>query len=302
MLAAGVVPWLSVPALTAPRSETDRTATIRWILQLQVENGGFLPAPLNKNNKAQPSLRATSAAVRALHYLGAEVPRADRHRQFILRCYDAHSGGFTEPGGSPNVTFTSIGIMAAVALQVPQQSYAAAWDYLRQHARSFEEIRIAAAAVEAAGIHNSRLDVRDWIAQATQVADSSLQLDARDGGARELGSAAALVLRLGGHPTKEQRVRWSRFLLDGQRTDGGWGLKGSEHSDLETTYRVLRALVHLNTPPRDVAMLNRFLAAHRSAQGGYAVTRKQPPSMSGTYYAAVILSWLERWQSPTPRP
>lgn len=285
-----------------PKPTVDRRATIRWILQLQAEQGGFLPGPslLAQSKPLQPSLRATSAAVRALHYLGADVPNADRHRQFVLRCYDRTTGGFAEPGGQPDVALTSVGIMASVALRIQPQEYSAAWNYLHNHARTFEEIRIAAAAVEAASEKKPPFDVRPWIDHATKAADVAMQLDARDGGAREVGSAAALVLRLRGTPTQDQRRRWSRFLLDGQRPDGGWGKMSISHSDLETTYRVLRALMHLETPPRDLSALRWFLAAHRSSDGGYSVAAKEPPSMSGTYYATIILHWLDLWDPPSP--
>jgi hypothetical protein len=298
----GIAGWLAVLSLSAQpaqQQQKDREATIRWILQQEVEQGGFLikPPPPNLDVMPQPSLRATSGAVRALLYLGAPIPNIDRHRQFVLRCYDPHSGGFAEPGGQPDVTLTSVGIMAAVALQIPAKDYAKAWEYLQRHAKSFEEIRIAAAAVEAAGLKNCPFDIQPWIAQAREVAEQALQRNPAQGGARDLGSAVALILRLGGNLTEEQSQRYAQFLRDGQRPDGGWGKPGSEHSDLESTYRVLRAFVHLRSKPRDLPALHRFLVAHRSPQGAYTVAPAEPPSMSGTYYAAAILHWLERWEN-----
>jgi prenyltransferase beta subunit len=300
----GIAGWFTLLSLSgqpAQLDQKDREATIRWILQQQVDRGGFLlkPHPPNLDVIPQPSLRATSGAVRALLYLRAPIPNVDRHRQFVLSCYDPQSGGFAEPGGQPDVTLTSVGIMAAVALQIPPQEYARSWEYLQRHAKSFEEVRIAAAAVEAAGVKNCPFDIRPWIAQGHKAAEQALQRNPAQGGARDLGSAVALILRLGGDVTSEQNQRYTQFLRQGQRPDGGWGKSDSEHSDLESTYRVMRAFVHLRSKPRDIPALSRFLAAQRSPQGAYAVAPAEAPSMSGTYYAAAMLHWLERWENPS---
>jgi len=302
----GIAGWFTLLSLSgqpAQLEQKDREATIRWILQQQVDRGGFLLKPHSPNldGMPQPSLRATSGAVRALLYLGAPLPHVDRHRQFVLSCYDPQTGGFAEPGGQPDVTLTSVGIMAAVALQIPPQEYAKGWDYLHRHAKSFEEIRIAAAAVEAAGIKNCPFDIQPWIAQGRAVAEQALQRKPAEGGARELGSAVALILRLGGDVTPEQSQRYTQFLRQGQRADGGWSKPNADHSDLESTYRVLRAFVHLRSKPQDVPALNRFLAAQRSPQGAYAVAPAESPSMSGTYYAAAMIHWLESWENPSKK-
>jgi hypothetical protein len=292
--------WLGLSLSVQPVQDArqDREATIRWILQQEVDQGGFLlrPPPANLDVVPQPSLRATSGAVRALLYLGAPIPHIDRHRQFVLRCYDPRTGGFAEPGGQPDVPLTSVGILAATALQIPPKEYAKAWEYLHRQAKTFEDVRIAAAAVEAAGLKNCPFDLQPWIAQAREVAEEALKRDPADGGARDLGSAVALILRIGGELTEEQSQRYLRVLREGQRADGGWGRSGSKHSDLETTYRVMRAFVHLRGKPHDLPALQRFLAAQRSPQGAYAVAPAEPPSMSGTYYAAAILHWLEQWE------
>ncbi|MCS7021135.1 MAG: hypothetical protein NZU63_04830 [Gemmataceae bacterium] len=286
-----------VPASVSRQAGTDHQQTVQWILQLQVEQGGFLPfpPPAGQKEPLRPSLRATSGAVRALQYLKTPVPQVERHRRFVMSCYDASSGAFAEPGGQPDVIITSIGVLAAVALQIPPKEYASVWNYLQRQAKTFEEIRLAAAAVEALGVKNCPFDLKPWIDQANQVAAEASRSDPVDG-ARDLGSAAALILRLN-HPVPESlRLEWSQYLRQGQRADGGWGKKAAKEADLETTYRVLRALVHLESQPRDLAALERFVAAHRTKQGAYAVSRGEPPSLSGTYYAAAILHWLSRWK------
>lgn len=297
-LSLSVQPTQTTSVQPAQNARYDREATIRWILQQEVEQGGFLlrPPPANLDVAPQPSLRATSGAVRALLYLGAPIPHIDRHQQFILRCYDPHTGSFSEPGGQPDVPLTSVGILAATALQIPPKEYAKAWEYLHRQAKNFEDIRIAAAAVESAGLKNCPFDVRPWIAQAREVVKQALKRDPADGGARDLGSAVALILRLGGNLTEEETQHCIQVLHEGQRADGGWGKPGSKHSDLETTYRVMRAFVHLRSKPRDLPALQRFLAALRSPHGAYAVAPAEPSTMSGTYYAAAILHWMEQWE------
>src|SRR5207302_3886157 len=97
------------------------------------------------------SLRATSSAVRTLKYLGSDLPNADKCKKFVAGCFDKDSGGFADtPGGKADVATTAIGLMAVVELGLPAESYhAAAVRYLSDHAKTFDEIRIAAAGFEA---------------------------------------------------------------------------------------------------------------------------------------------------------
>ena len=93
---------------------------------------------------------------------GQPVPRRERsntleekyrtkteHAAFVLTCFDPKTGGFAEPGGKPDVPTTSIGVMAAAELGIPKEKYAKSMDYLKENAKTFEEVRIGAAAVEA---------------------------------------------------------------------------------------------------------------------------------------------------------
>src|SRR2546429_51853 len=72
--------------------------SIAYVQKLQTEEGGFLAqAAVNK-----PSLRATSAAVRALHYLGGAIKDKEACIKFVASCHDAESGGFSDvPKGKP---------------------------------------------------------------------------------------------------------------------------------------------------------------------------------------------------------
>ena len=69
---------------------------------------------------------------------------------FVMSCHDKASGGFADvPGGKPDVASTAVGLMALVDLKMKTEKYEdEALFYLSDHAKTFEEIRIAVAAVE----------------------------------------------------------------------------------------------------------------------------------------------------------
>ena len=43
----------------------------------------------------------------------------------------------------------------------------------------------------------------------------------------------------------------------------------------------------------DAERVRKFIASCRNDDGGYGVTPGQPSTVSGTYYAAIILHWLD---------
>jgi hypothetical protein len=49
----------------------------------------------------------------------------------------------------------------------------------------------------------------------------------------------------------------------------------------------------LREKPADVAALRSFIGKCRNDDGGYGVVPGQPSSVSGTYYAGIVLHWLE---------
>lgn len=264
-----------------------RAAAAKWVLAREVSTGGF--ALTAKDTK--PGLRSTSGAVRALRYLGAEVPNKDTHAAFVLSCFDPKTGGFAEPGGKPDVTITAVGVMAAAELGIPKEKYAKALPYLKANAKSFEDVRIGAAAVEAWGLKDCPFKLDDWFLIAATDAGTKLLGNAADGGARDIASVNAMYLRLGKAGVDTANIL--PHLRDGQRADGGWGKKGEKDSDIETTYRVMRAFYLLNEQPKDQPKLREFVAKHRNADGGYATKPGDPSSMSGAYYAAIVSSWAK---------
>jgi prenyltransferase beta subunit len=282
---------------------TQKAKTLEWVLALEDANGGFYAAPQEPGStaKPQPSLRATSSAVRAIHYLGGELPNKEKHAVFVLGCFDARTGAFSEPGGKADPAIVSVGVMVAVELGVPKEKFAKALDYLKDNAKTFEEVRIAAAAVEAWGVKDCPFKLDAWVKIATDHIHEAISAQAdseklREGLAREVGSSLALILRL--DPSKKESEAagigfLENLILDGQRSDGGWGKAGEKASDIETTYRVMRSLMLLQRKPKDVAGLRKFLAAHRNEDGGYATKPGEKSNISGVYYVAIVTKWLD---------
>jgi prenyltransferase beta subunit len=257
---------------------------------LQRADGGFRPNFPGVENSTKSSLRATTSALRALKYFGGQVKNQQGSANFVKSCFDKATGGFADkPGGSPDATTTAIGLMAVVEVNLPVKDYSeVASSYLAKHARTFEEIRLAAAAVEA--IRERSPQTEAWLAQIAQMRSEDGTYGKGDGIARATGGAVAAVLRLGG--TVEQRDNVLRALQAGQRSDGGFGQEGKRGSDLETSYRVTRAFHMLKEKPNS-ERLRAFIGKCRNADGGYGVTPGQPSQVGATYFAAIILHWLE---------
>src|SRR5437588_7086046 len=76
----------------------DKLNTGRYVLSCQSKGGGFAPArPQAEGDALKPSLRATSAGLRALKYLGVKLP-IDREScvKLVEGCYEQASGGFAD--------------------------------------------------------------------------------------------------------------------------------------------------------------------------------------------------------------
>src|SRR5262249_1025290 len=137
------------------QAQDRKQAAVAYLQKLQATDGGFLPAQPapGEEGKAKSSLRAMSSALRALKYFGGEPRMRDACSGFVGSCQDKDTGGFADqPGGEPNVAVTAVGLMAAVELKAPvERIQDRAVQFLLQRAKSFEDIRIAAAGLEAIG-------------------------------------------------------------------------------------------------------------------------------------------------------
>jgi len=282
----------ALPSLTAAQMTTDeKKATIAFIMKLHdPATGGY-----RVDAKTAPGLRATSGAVRSFNYLGGDklgltLPNQDKTDAFVNSCYDMTTGSFHEPQGQPDVTITSVGVMTAAELGLLKLQWPRSAGYLHANAKSFEEVRIAAAALESAKLKPTWLD--EWI----KIADAQLNNDGTagksDGQSRDTASVAAMKLRLG-YPVAN-KVKVVEAIVKGQRADGGWGKANAKDSDLETSYRVMRALHLLKDKPKDTKALKAFLAKCRNPDGGYSVERGKASTLSGVYYASAISKWMER--------
>jgi prenyltransferase beta subunit len=269
-----------------------REQTVAYVRGLQGPDGGFYGV---RSRSIAPgpggtSLRATLAALRALKYFGGEVRKRDGCIRFVERCRDAASGGFAQrPGGKPDSLSTALGVMAVVELKQPTEAVGeAGLKYLGDHAKGFEEIRMAAAAAESLGQRPRQAG--EWIAQVGRMANDDGSFGKGDGAARDTGSAVVTILRLGG--TIQRRATVLRTLRAGQRADGGFGKAGEGVSDLETCYRVMRAFAMLKEKPADGAALERFVGRCRNSDGGYGVKPGEPSNVGATYNASIVLHWL----------
>ncbi len=269
-----------------------KKATIAYLRGLQVGDGGFKAAPTIKSTAPQPnsSLRASEAALRALKHFGGEPRNRDACASFVQACFDETSGGFVDhPGGRPDVATTAVGIMAVVELKLPVEDYRdGVVKYLGEKAKTFEDIRIAAAGLESIGKLPPKAGA--WLEQISQMRNEDGTYGKEDGMARATGSAVVALLRLGGKV--EQRENVLKALSAGQRADGGFGKEGAPESDLESCYRVVRAFVMLKEKP-DAELCRAFVAKCRNADGGYGGAPGKPSNAAATYFASIILHWLE---------
>jgi prenyltransferase beta subunit len=284
-----VVVFLSVAAQAQNRDVTEHVETLQFILKHRDKESGAFKVTAD----GKPSVRACNGAVKALKYLPVMVEHIDKVKMsaFVLSCYDPQTGGIADaPAGKPDVGTTSVGVMVAVELGTPKEKFAKAMDYLKVNAKSFEDVRIAAAAVEAWGVKDCPFDLTPWFEVADEFGKMKAR-DPKDGGARDAGSLAAFRLRLGKELPDRKSV--AEVFKAGQRDDGGWGKAGAAGSDQESTYRVMRACMLMKELPADAGKLRAFIAKCRNADGGSGTKPGEASSMSGVYYAAMVGKWLE---------
>jgi hypothetical protein len=266
--------------------------TIAYVQKLQTDTGGFLSMAPQPNIRLAPTLRATSAAVRALHYLGGDVPKKDACVKFVESCHDAASGGFSDfPGGTPDVFSTAVGVMAVTELGMPAQKYGpGAVKYLTENAKGFDDIRIAVAGLERLKTMSPK--TKTWLEEVRKLQNADGSFGKGAGLARATGGSVVTLLRLGGEVKDRDAI--IKILHEGQRNNGGFGKEDDEiGSDLETSYRVMRCFVMLKARPASVEGLRSFVAKCRNEDGGYGMAPGQPSNVGATYFASIIKHWLD---------
>ncbi len=154
--------------------------------------------------------------------------------------------------------------------------------------REGQLLRIAAAAFETT--KKKPRPAQLWIAEITKTQSDDGTFGTGGAAARETGGAVVALLRLGAKLSQGAAI--ATTLKEGQQPDGGFSRDGKVASELETSYRVMRAFHMLKLRP-EVPKLRGFVVSCRNADGGYGVSSGQPSSVSGTYFALSILSWID---------
>jgi prenyltransferase beta subunit len=285
---------LLVPSTLVAQTADEKKSTIKFLTALQQPDGGFIAAPADPKGDTKPksSLRATSAAVRAIKYLGGELPNKDNVKAFVSSCYRTDGPFSDQPKGTPDVNSTAVGMMAAAELFPDRFNFNPSIRYLGRNAKTFEERRLAVAGMEPFATLAD--EVKDWFAEIKKTANPDGTYGKGDGQARDTGGTVAMFLRVKQAVSDDERKSIIATLKKGQRTDGGFGKVGDKASDGETTYRVMRAFHLLGEMPSDVDKLRAFQAKCRNADGGYGVSPGQPSTVSGTYYVAAIGQWIDK--------
>ncbi|CAN5743595.1 hypothetical protein BH23PLA1_BH23PLA1_08950 [soil metagenome] len=285
---------LIVPAARGQEpTPDDLKATAKYATDRQNADGSFSAEP-----GEAPSLGATSSAIRILKYVGGTVPDVPACAEYVKSCFDADSGGFAPtPGGTPDVRTTAIGLMAVKELKIDDAAMIErACQFMADRPEAFEDVRMAIAGFEAierqsprfrtwsARLLNSRNDDGTWGQGASQAFDT--------------GGIGASILRMGADLDNKEAV--AEAIRSAQKPEGGWS-SGEGPPDLASSYRVMRALYMLGEPP-DVESLRQFIASCRKPDGGYATTPEGDSSISGTYFAAIMLYWLAELEGEEKKP
>lgn len=275
--------WLVFAAAAHAQTPAEMAVTARYLAAFQNPDGGFSATPGGAS-----SLPATSSAIRSLKNVGGSIPDVLGVIRFIKSCYVADPGGFAPvPGGKVDVSTTASGLMALVEMKITDEAMVEkSLKFFSENAKSFEEVRIAVAGLEA--VKKTLPNFPEWTAEVLRNQGPSGVFGEGVAMPRETGGRGAALLRMG--VTLEKKDAILKALRDTQRSDGGWG-KTEETSELETTYRIARLFFMLREKP-DLDRLATLIARCRHANGGYGVHPGAEPSIPGTYFATTVARWI----------
>ncbi|WP_406700285.1 family 16 glycoside hydrolase [Singulisphaera sp. Ch08] len=274
---------VAAPNVRAQSAEQpERTAA--YVEAFQNPDGGF-----GAKAGGPSTLGSTSSAIRVLKNVGGSIPDVLACVNYVKSCRDSASGGFAPtPGGKPDVRTTAVGLMAVAELLIADdETTAAAIDYFSKNVKDFEELRIAVAGLES--VNKSSPDFAKWIKQVEEMRNPDGTFGKGAGQARDTGGAAVALLRMG--VKLDQREAILTALRAGQRSDGAWS-KGEGPSDLEATYRIMRAFFMLKEAP-DLDTLRGFIDRCRKDDGSYSTVPGGDADLGGTYYATTVLRWVK---------
>jgi prenyltransferase beta subunit len=287
MKQAAVFACLVLSAIGAARGQApaplEKQATVAWLDKLQDPKGAFAA---DARSATRPSLPASISAVRALKYFGGMPPRAAQILQYLRSCWNETEGAFAPtPGGKVDVRTTAVALMGLYDLEAAEQNQDMinrGLIFLGEHVKDYEDVRIAAAALEAT--KKPVPQIQKWRDLLNALPSSS---DPQQ--ARQIGGVTVARMRLGESIQDQDTIL--KTLRAAQQPDGAWDKPG-EAPDLESSYRIMRAFFMLKARP-DTGALRKFIARCRQPDGGYAVAPGQLASVSGAYYAGVIGHWLD---------
>jgi prenyltransferase beta subunit/pimeloyl-ACP methyl ester carboxylesterase len=247
----------------------------------QKKDGGFAP------KFGEPSsLGSTNSGLRVLKHVGGSVPDILACIRYVKSCRDSGGGFAPAPGGKPDVVTTAIGLMAASELKIADETtIKEAIGYLGKNAKSFEEVRMAIAGLEAVAAKSP--DFARWNDQIQAMRNPDGTFGEGPAQPFATGGAAAAILRMGLILDKRDAV--AAALKSGQRPDGAWS-KDAGGSDLGSTYRIMRALYMMNEKP-DLDRLLGYVARCRQSDGSYATAPGGPGSLAATYTATIVIRW-----------
>jgi predicted esterase len=275
-------------AWTTPSSRAQTPAefaqTAAFAAAHQNKDGGFTTKPGGPS-----SLGATNSGLRTLRHVGGSVPDILACVQYVKSCVSPEGGLASTPGGKPEVVTTAIGLMAATELKISDpKMIRGAVAFLGKHARSFEEVRMAIAGLEAIGV--SSPDIPRWNTQIQDMRNPDGTFGAGPSQAFVTGGAGAAILRAGLRLDRREAV--VAAIKAGQRPEGGWS-KDAGPPDLSSTYRVMRCLFMLREKP-DVDRLMAFVSRCRKADGSYSNVPDGSGDLGGSYLGTIITFWTRQ--------
>ena len=282
---AAVGCMLLVASTARGQSPGELAMTREYLAGFQNPDGGFGGA------KGEPStLGATSSAIRTLKNVAGSIRDVPGCIAFLKSCRVASGGFAPKPGGAPELLATAVGLMAVAEMKVAdKETIDGAIAYFHESAKTFEDIRIAVAGLEAVAATSA--DFPRWIEQVKLDRNPDGTWGSGAGKARATGSAAVALLRMGVDLSPEKPAILAALRSAGQQSDGAWS-RDEGPSDLEPTYRIMRAFFMMKESPH-IDALRSYLDRCRQPDGSYGTAPGKPGSPGGTYFATIILRWAK---------